>query len=259
VDRNHITGLIPVAESDRVAIHGFWGPGCESTQPSVPGLRLGDERAYQRLYSKISEKLRPEQIACPTRGMPLPGLFSEASIAVLNPPKANVLKPTAKNQPPRKPAELILEQNELAVVLSIESHGIRLLLLSDVEGPFWATALGDPDMQRYLDANIMKMSNYGRPSGFPPPVAQVVRAEYAVFSIGAKEDKQPSGEVLTLMAGLGAEVLCTEHAAENTFCGNRHCHAGNGGQNIVFCRRRGDHSYSTSAYNCPHQGRSAAG
>ena len=254
VDRNHITGLIPVAESDRVTIGNFWGPGCESTQPSVPGLRLGDERAYQRLYSKIAERLRPENIQCPTRGMALPRISTEATLTVLNPASANVLKPVAKDAPPRKPADLLLEQNGHAIVLCVESHGLRVLLASDVEGSFWATALTDPWIQRFLDVNILKVADYGRVNGFPAALAQVVRTEYAVISIGAKEDGQPAPEVVALLRDMQAEVLCTEHADKNSFCGNRHCYAAHGGQNIVFCRRRGDHSYSTSAYTCPPQG-----
>jgi len=251
VDRNHIAGLLPVADSERITIDHFWGPSSESTQPSVPGLRLTDERTYQRLYSKISERLPAESILCPVRGMPLPGLFSEATIAVLNPAHANVLKPADKDAPQKKPGELILEQNERSLVLYIESHGIRILLASDVQAPFWGTALADAEMQRYLDVNVMKMPNYGRASGFPSAAAQVVRTEYAVFSLGAREDKAPADEVVRLMADMRAEILCTEHAADSEFCKNPHCHASKGGQNIVFCRRRGDHSYSTSAYNCP--------
>jgi beta-lactamase superfamily II metal-dependent hydrolase len=253
IDRSHITGLIPVAESERVTIHNFWGPSCESTQPSVPGLRLADERAYQRLYSKLTERVRPEHILCPTRGMPLPPLFSDATLTVLNPVRANLLRPAPSDVPPKKPAEFMIEQNEASLVLHMEVHGIRLLLGADIEGHFWAAALNDSELQRFLDVNIFKMPNYGRPSGFPPPVAQVVRTEYAVFSIGAQEDKQPSADVVTLLRDIQAEVLCTEHAAGNTFCGNAHCHAAHGGQNVVFCRRKGDHSYSTSAYCCPLQ------
>jgi len=250
VDRNHIAGLLPVAESDRVTIHNFWGPGCASTKPSVKGLRTGDERAYQRLYSRIAQRVRPEHIACPTRGVPLPGIFAEASIAALNPPKANVLKPVPPDAPPKKPAELAFEQNELSLVLHLECHGIRVLLPGDVEGAFWAAAATDPDLQRYLDVNIFKVPNYGRP-GMPDAVASFLRTEYAVFSLGAKEDGGPSPEALSLMKQIDAEVLCTEHETGSAFCGNPHCHAASGGQNIIFCRRRGDHSYSTSAYFCP--------
>ena len=254
IDRNHVTGLIPVAESERITIGSFWGPGSESTQPSVPGLRTSDERVYQRLYSRLAQRVRPEHMVCPVRGMPLPSRFSDATLTVLNPSAPNVLRPAAKDAHEKKPAELASEQNEHCLVLSVESHGIRILLGSDVEGRFWAAALTDPGLQRYLDVNILKVPHYGRPSGFPAPVAPVARTEYAVFSLGAREDQQPSGEVVALMRGIEAEVLCTEHAPQSSFCGNPHCHAASGGQNIVFCRRRGDHSYSTSAYNCPPQG-----
>jgi len=251
VDRNHITGLIPVVESERITIHHFWGPSCESTQPSVAGLRTPDERAYQRLYARVAQKVRPEQMVCPTRGMPLPRLSPDATLTVVNPPRANVLKPAPKNAPPRKPEELAIEQNELALVLHLESHGLRVLLASDIEGPFWGSVMADAGVQRYLDVNILKVPNFGQPSGMPAGILQFVSTDYAVLSLGSAEDRQPSLDILNVMQERGAEVICTEHAVKNSFCRNPHCPAAHGGQNIVFCRRRGDSSYSTSAYFCP--------
>ncbi|MFP4057100.1 MAG: ComEC/Rec2 family competence protein [Candidatus Brocadiia bacterium] len=254
VDRNHVAGLIPVVESDRVAVHNFWGPGCESTQPSVPGLRTPDERTYQRLYARVNQALRPEHILCPTRGMPLPALSTAARFTVLNPARANVLKPTPENAPQKKPAELALEQNELATVLHIECYGLNILLASDVEGPFWDTAAADADLQRLLEVDVLKAPNYGRASGLPRAAAGVLRTGYAVFSLGAETDGEPSEEAIALMRQIGAEVICTEHAPDNGFCGSPTCPAARGGQNVVFCRRRGDSSYSTSAYFCPRPG-----
>ncbi len=251
IDRQHNAGLLRLVESGQVTIDNFWGPSCESAQPSVEGLSLPDERAYQRLYSRIRERLRPEAIASPVARAPLPALFSDATITVLNPPVANVLKAPPKGTPPRQPKQFLAEQNDLATVLHIETHGIRVLLGSDAQAPFWAALAGDPIVQRYLDVNILKVPNYGRPTGLPPAVAGALRTEYAVFSLDAKLDKQPSPEVAGPLRETGAEVLCTEHAPGSAFCANAHCHAANGGQNIVFARCRGDASYSTSAYYCP--------
>lgn len=252
-DRDHIAGLLPVVESDRITVHNFWGPGSPSTKPSVPGLRLSDERAYQRLYSRICQRLRAENILCPTRGTPLPGLFTEATVVVLNPPAPNLLVPLGKDAQSRDADQFAQKQNEQAMVLFIEAHDIRILLASDAEGPFWSEAATSPDLQRFLDVNILKVPAYGRAPGFLP-AARAIHTEYAVFSLGAAEDKEPAAEVLSACAAMKAEVLCTEHAPDATFCANRHCHAANGGQNIVFCRRRGDPSYSTSAYYCPLHG-----
>jgi beta-lactamase superfamily II metal-dependent hydrolase len=251
IDRNHIAGLVPLVESDRVTVHHFWGPGCESTQPSVSGLRTTDERTYQRIYARVTQRVRPDNMVCPTRGMPLPKLFTDATVTVLNPPRANVLKPPPKNAPARKPEELALEQNELALVLHVESHGLRVLFPSDVEGAFWGNVLQDGSLQRYLDVNILKVPNFGQSSGLPLGVMQFVNTDYAVLSLGAATDKQPSLDILNLMQERGAEVICTQHPAKNSFCRNPHCPAAQGGQNIVFCRRKGDSSYSTSAYFCP--------
>ena len=249
-DRDHIAGLLPVVESERVTVHNFWGPGSPSTKPSVPGLRLADERAYQRLYSRVCQRLRAENILCPTRGIPAPGLFSEATVVVLHPPAPNLLVPLGKDASPRKAEEFAARQDEQAMVLFVEAHGIRILLGSDAKGGFWGEAAASADLRRFLDVNIFKVPDYGRSPGFLP-AARVLRTEYAVFSLGAEEDKEPSAEVLRACRAMKAEVLCTEHSPEASFCANRHCHAANGGQNIVFCRRRGDASYSTSAYFCP--------
>lgn len=251
VDRNHVAGLLPLAESQQVAIESFWGPACESAQPSVPGLSLPDELVYQRLFSRIRGRVRPERIFNPVRGMPLPAHFREAQITVLNPPVPNVLAIPSKDAPPKQPALFVAEQNQLSVVLHIACHGIRLLLGADAQAPFWTAAASDPELQRFLDVNILKVPHYGRPTGLPAAVADALHTEYAVFSLCAKLDKQPSETVLALFRDMRSEVLCTEHAATNSFCTNPHCHAANGGQNIVFCRCRGDSSYSTSAYFCP--------
>ena len=253
VDRNHIAGLLQVAESDRVTIDAFWGPSCESTQPSVPGLALPDERLYQRLYARIHGRVRPERLASPARTTPPPSLFSEAVVTVLNPAVPNVLKVPQKDAPPKPQALLVREQNELAMVLHIECHGIRFLLGSDGQAPFWTAASADPVLHRFLDVNILKVPNYGRAASLPAEAAGALRTEYAVFSLSAKLDRQPSAEVVSLFRDMRAEVLCTEHTAVNSFCGNAHCHAADGGHNVVFCRSRGDASYSTSAYFCPHQ------
>lgn len=251
VDRNHTTGLLAVAESEHVTIENFWGPACESTQPSVEGLHLPDERAYQRLYSRIHGRVRPDRIFNPSRATPPPALFSEATLTVLNPPAPNVLQVPPKDAPPRQPADLILEQNTLALVLHVECHGIRVLLGGDAQGPFWAAAAADPALQRFLDVNVLKVPYYGRVNGLPRAAAGVLHTEYAVFSLSAKIDKQPSDPLVAMFREMRAEVLCTEHATDNSFCANPHCHAASGGQNIVFCRCRGDASYSTSAYFCP--------
>jgi len=252
-DRDHIAGLLPVVESERVTVHNFWGPGSPSTKPSVPGLRLADERAYQRLYSRVCQRLGAENILCPTRGTPLPGLFTEATVVVLNPPAPNLLVPLGKDAKPRSPEDFAERQDEQAMVVFIEAYDIRLLLGSDARGAFWAQAASDSDLRGFLDVNIFKVPDYGRAPGFLA-AAGALRTEYAVFSLGAGEDKEPSAEVLRACGAMRAEVLCTEHSADAGFCANRHCHAANGGQNVVFCRRRGDPSYSTSAYYCPLRG-----
>lgn len=253
-DRNHIAGLLPVVESERITVHNFWGPGSHSTKPSVPGLRLSDERAYQRLYSRVCQRLRAENVLCPTRGTPLPGLFSEATVVVLNPTAPNLLAPLGGDAQPRNAEEFSGKQDEQAMVLFVEAHDIRILLGSDGQVGFWSEAASSADLARFLDVNIFKVPGYGRAPGFSP-ASRALRTEYAVFSLGAAEDKEPAPEVLAACAAAEAEVLCTQHAPDSTFCTNRHCHAAKGGQNIVFCRRRGDPSYSTSAYFCPLRGR----
>ncbi len=254
VDRNHIAGLLQVAESDRVAVQAFWGPACESAQPSVAGQRLPDERAYQRLYSRLHGRLGPERMFNPVRGEPVPALFSDIGLTVLHPAVPNILAAPPKDAPAQQPAAFLHQQNELALVLHVECHGLRLLLASDAQGSLWTDALNDPRLQRRLEVNILKVPHYGRAAGFPAAAAQVLHTEYAVFSISAKADKQPSQDVVAILHEMRAEVLCTEHAAENTFCANPHCHAATGGQNIVFSKCHGDSSYSTSAYLCPIEG-----
>ncbi len=250
IDRAHITGLVPVVESSRIAIHNFWGPSSESTRPSPPGLRTADERTYQRLYAALAKRLRPEQILCPTRDMVLPTLFEACAITVLNPGRANVLRPSAQDAK-KSPAELGAEQNELALVIFLECYRLRILLASDVEGPFWRDVAAQPELQRFLELDILKVANYGRPSGLPKEIASLLRTEYAVFSLGADVDRRPSPEVIRIMQSVGAEVICTQHVDKNSFCRNPHCPAASHGQNVVFCRCRGDASYSTSAYFCP--------
>jgi len=255
IDRNHIAGLLPVVDSDRITIHSFWGPGCESTQPSVPGLRTADERTYQRLYSRVAQRVRPERIVCPTRGMPLPALFSNATITVLNPSAPNVLKPAPRNAPKRNPSELALEQNERALALHLECQGLRALLPSDIEGAFWAAVPNDAGLQEYLGVDIVKVPNFGRPSGFPSRIVRYFNERRAgVFSIGADVDKQPSSEVLAVMGELRAQVFCTEHAQENTFCNNPRCPAARGGQNVVFFYRRGARSFPPGGEACTLHG-----
>lgn len=251
IDRNHIAGLLRVVETDGITIGSFWGPGCESAQPSVPGLRFSDERLYQRLFSRVCDRARAGHVLTPVRGMQVPEIFSEIAITVLNPPVPNLQKAPPKDAPAKSPADFLREQNELATVLQIECRGLRILLASDAQGSFWSDVLADPALQRYLDADILKMPFYGLPGSLPPPVAAVVHTAYAVFSIDARGDKQPAGDVVGALRDMRAEVLCTEHAPENTFCANPHCQAANGGQNIVFCRARGEASYSTGAYFCP--------
>lgn len=254
IDRSHVAGLVPVAESSRITIHNYWGPSSESTKATAPGLRTADERAYQRLYAAVSKRLRPEQILCPTRDMVLPSLFEECSITVLNPAAPNVLRPSAAAETPPAPAELAAEQNDLSLVLFLECHRLRILLPGDVEGSFWTELAADPDSQRYLELDILKVPNYGRHSSLPPEIASVLRTEYAVFSLGREIDRRPSPDAIRIMQETGAEVICTQHADKNSFCRNPHCPAASHGQNIVFCRCRGDASYSTSAYSCPLMG-----
>ena len=100
IDRNHLAGLLPVVESERLTIQNFWGPACESNQPSVKGLRSADERAYQRLYARVTQRVRPEHILCPPRGMPRPTLFRDCAITVLSPMRQNVLRPPAEDEEP---------------------------------------------------------------------------------------------------------------------------------------------------------------
>jgi hypothetical protein len=255
IDRCHVSGLLPVAQSSRITLHNFWGPSSETTQPQPPGLRTADERAYQRLYAAVSQRLRPEQILSPTREMALPELFSECTLAVLNPARPNVLRPSAAAQGPKKsPADLEVEQNELSMVLFVECHRLRILLGSDAEGPFWGYVASDPELHRFLELDILKVPNYGRPSGLPAEIGELLQTEYAVCSLGRDVDKQPSAQVVRMMQGIGAEVICTEHDAGSSFCRNAHCPAGAHGQNVLFSRCRGDASYSTSAYFCPLPG-----
>jgi len=251
VDRHHIAGLLPVLADDSIGVENFWGPACESAQPSVAGLRLPDERAYQRLYSRVRARVPENGILNPVRGQALPPLFAEAAITVLNPTTPNVLRAPAKGAPTKNPQDLLVEQNHASMVLLLECHGLRILLGGDSQPPFWTAAAADPVLHRLLDVNILKAPFYGRTSIAPAAFAGGLRTEYAVFSIGRKIDKQPAPEVVAVLRQMGAEILCTQHALPNTFCGNPHCHAAHGGQNIVFCRCRGEASYSTGAYSCP--------
>ncbi|HPD17828.1 MAG TPA: hypothetical protein PLE19_23060 [Planctomycetota bacterium] len=253
VDRHHIAGLLPVAEAEQIKIECFLGPACESTQPSVAGLRLPDERAYQRLFSRIHSRVRPERILSPVRGMPLPPLFGEATITVLHPGTTNLLRAAPQDAPARRPQDLVVEQNELSLVLHIEAHGIRLLLGGDAQATFWTAAAAERTMSRYLDVNILKVPHYGRPTGLPAALALsgAVCTEYAVFSLSAKLDKVPAPDLVRAFRETPTEVLCTEHAVHPPFCANPYCHAAVSGQDIVFCRCRGDSSYSTSAEHCP--------
>jgi len=250
VDRAHVTGLLPVAESSRIEIRNFWGPSSESNKPSPPGLHTADERAYQRLYAAITKRLRPEQVLSPTAGMVLPTLFEGCTLTVLNPSRPNVLRPSA-SPPERSPAELAVEQNEQSLVLHLECHRIRMLLTGDVEGPFWAHVIATPELHRYLELDVLKVPNYGHRSGLPSEIAPLLRTEYAVFSLGADVDRRPAPEVVRLLQETNAEVICTEHAPKTSFCRNPYCPAATHGQNVVFARCRGDSSYSTSAYFCP--------
>ena len=254
IDRYHIAGLLPVVESKRISIRNFWGPSCESTEASVPGLRSAEERGYQRLYAKIAQQLRPENILCPTQDVPLPAIFEEPNVTVLSPRRPNVLRAAPADAPAKTPAELAREQDELAIVLLIECHRLRMLFGSDAGRSFWESLIANPELRRVLEVDILKVPSYGRPSGLPASVAPFLRAEYAVFSLGQKEDGGPSDEVLALMREMRSEVLCTQHTAKNSFCRNPHCPAGSTGQNVVFCRGKGDPSYSTSAHFCPLYG-----
>lgn len=239
IDRNHVAGLLPVVESERVTIQNFWGPACESAKPSVPGLTTGDERVYQRLYSRITQRVRPEHILCPTRGMPLPTIFRECTLAVLNPMRQNVLQPPAADAEARKPADVALEQNEHALVLHVDCHSVRLLLTSDITGQALAHLLGDPTLQEYLDVDVLKVPHYGRSHHVGAALTQWMReGRAAVLSVDARDDEHVSGDLLAAFQRLNTQLFCTQHSEQQVFCSNGHCRAARGGQNIViFCRR----------------------
>jgi len=251
IDRNHLAGLLPVVESERLTIQNFWGPACESNQPSVKGLRSADERAYQRLYARVSQRVRPEHILCPHRGMPLPTLFRDCAITVLSPMRQNVLRPPAEDEEPRKPIDLAAEQNEHAMVLHIECHGLRILLASDLDGPPLSSLLGDPTLQDFFDIDILKVPHYGRSHHAVPALRQALRDHCAaVVSIARGDDKAVSRDLLGTLRDLRAEVFCTEHTDAEAYCANPHCRAAKGGQNIVFFYRHGAPSFTPSADAC---------
>lgn len=239
IDRNHVAGLLPVVESERVTIHNFWGPACESAKPSVPGLTTGDERVYQRLYSRITQRVRPEHILCPTRGMPLPTIFGQCNFTVLSPMRQNVLQPKPADTETRKPAEIAHEQNEHALVLHVDCHGVRLLLTSDLTGQALAHLLGDPTVQEYLDVDILKVPHYGRPHHVGGALTQWLReGRAAVLSIDAQDGERVSAGLLAAFQELNTQLFCTQHSNKHLFCSNPHCRAARGGQNIVvFCSR----------------------
>lgn len=251
INRNHVAGLLPVVESERLTIGNFWGPACESAQPSVGGLRTPDERTYQRLYARITQRVRPEHILCPHRGMPLPTLFRDCTLTVLNPLRQNVLRPPPDDEPQRTPAELAAEQNELSVVLHIECHGLRLLLTSDLDGPPLAGMVGDPTLADYMDIDILKVPHYGRSHHAAPALRDALRGHCAaVLSIAASDATAVSRDLLAALQGLRAEVFATQHSPADIFCANPHCRAARGGQNVVFFYRRGAASFTPSADAC---------
>lgn len=251
IDRNHVAGLLPVVESERLTITNFWGPACESAQPSVSGLRTPDERTYQRLYARVTQRVRPEHILCPHRGMPLPTLFRDCTLTVLNPLRQNVLRPPDDDEPEREPPELAAEQNELSMVLHVECHGLRLLLPSDLNGAPLAGMLGDPTVQEFMDIDILKVPHYGRSHHAAAALGDALRAHCAaVLSLADGDDKTVSRDLLAALQGLRAEVFCTEHSQADLFCSNPHCRAARGGQNVVFFYRRGAASFTPSADAC---------
>lgn len=251
IDRNHIAGLIPVVESERLTIQNFWGPACESAQPSVQGLRTSDERTYQRLYSRITQRVRAEHILCPTRGMPLPTLFRDCTLTVLNPIRQNVLSPPADDAPKKKPADIAVEQNELSLVLHVECHGLSLLLASDLAGHAFAGLVSDPTVRDFLSVDILKVAHYGRAGSVGGTLTQALRDRCAaVLSTAARDDRGVSAETLSVLQDVRAELFCTAHTASSVFCRNPHCRAANGGQNVVFFYRRGAPSFTPSADAC---------
>lgn len=250
IDRNHIAGLLPVVESERLAIANFWGPACESAQPSVKGLRTPDERAYQRLYARVTQRVRPEHVLCPHRGMPLPTLFRDCTLTVLNPLRQNVLRPP-DDDVAHGQDELAIAQNEQSLVLHVECHGLSLLLASDLEGPALASLLSDPTLQDFLGVDILKVPHYARSHHAGPALRHALRDRCAaIVSIDARDGKAVSRELLSAFQGLRAEIFCTEHAREESYCANPNCRAARGGQNIVFFYRRGAASFTPSADAC---------
>jgi len=251
IDRNHVAGMIPVVESERLTIQNFWGPACESARPSVQGLRTSDERTYQRLYSRITQRVRAEHILCPTRGMPLPTLFRDCALTVLNPIRQNVLTPPADDAPAKKPADIAIEQNELSLVLHIECHGLSLLLTSDLGGHSFAGMVADAGIREFLSVDIMKVAHYGRAGSAGGALTQALRDRCAaVLSAAPNDDRGVSPETLSVLQEVRAELFCTAHTPGNAFCHNPHCRAANGGQNIVFFYRRGAPSFTPSADAC---------
>jgi len=251
IDRNHIGGLVPVVASEHITIENFWGPVCESTQAAVEGLRTDDERLYQRLYAQVARKVDADSLFCPTRTVPLPELFTDATLTVLNPHTPTVLAPAMDGAPKRRPTELAAEQNENSIVLHFEAHGMSALFTSDAEGHFWARVAQSEEYLRYLEAHILKMPNYGRISGFPPSLAaQIPELGAVVFSIDAKLDRQPSEEVVRLVAERGAQVFCTQHAPATASCTNDRCCATRGGQNVLFFAYHGCRSFPPGAEAC---------
>ena len=251
IDRNHVSGLLPVVESERLAIQNFWGPACESAQPSVQGLRAADERTYQRLYSRITQRVRPEHTLCPTRGMPLPTIFRDCTLTVLNPLRQNVLRAPTDEADERTPAEIAAEQNEHALVLHIECHGLRFLLASDLDGASLGAMVSDPTVQDFLDVDILKVPHYGRSHNVGIALGQALRSRCAaVFALDAGDDAAVYRDLLSALQGLRAEVFCTQHSDQQVYCGNAYCRAARGGQNIVFFYRRGAPSFTPSADAC---------
>jgi competence protein ComEC len=98
-------------------------------------------------------------------------------------------------------------QNNSSVVLTADSHGIRLLLTGDVE----------PEAQQALrqwgsavQADVLKVPHHG--SGHQDPAfLDAVGAELAVISVGAGNDYgHPSAQTVAMLEADGAQVVRTD-------------------------------------------------
>ena len=98
-------------------------------------------------------------------------------------------------------------QNNSSVVLTVSSHGIRLLLTGDVEPEAQQALL---QWGPTLQADVLKVPHHG--SAYQEPAfLDAVRADLAVVSVGAGNDYgHPSAQTVMALEADGAQVVRTD-------------------------------------------------